>query len=244
MEKYWVLSNINLYRILCPPKLKSYNKRLGKPYEKEAPIYLEDNVDENIYLVSSGKVKLVNYDQSGKEIVRQIITKGGLFGENVLLGEPRRQEFAISCENNTSVCSMNLDTMQELMRNNNRFSTAIYKLIGLKIKKIERRIELLVGKNVTSRVASYIYDCHKEQDSLKIQNELSQKNIASLLATSRESVAKVFSKLKEEGIIDYTRKSIIIKNVDKLKNRGRLEKDIIVGFLKRFLEKCELGHKY
>jgi len=217
MNNFWSLENINVYKILCPPKLKGYNDEVGKRYSKEDVIYFEKNTDNNVYLVSGGKVKLINYDEKGNEIVRQIITKGGLFGENLILGDSVRNEFAVACDNKTAVCSMNLDTMRELMRTNERFSTAIYKFIGLKIKKIERRLDLLVGKDVPSRVACYIYDLYKDENSLILPNHLSQKELASLLAATRESINKVFTEFRKQNIVNVTRKKIEIIDLVRLK---------------------------
>ena len=220
MDKFWSLANIDVYKILCPPKLRGYEDEVGKKYAKEDVIYFDKNIDHNVYLVSRGKVKLINYDEHGNEIVRQIITKGGLFGENLLLGNDERSEFAVACDNNTSVCSMNITNMKDLMRTNERFSTAIYKMIGLKIRKIERRLDLLVGKDVKSRVASYFFDRYKEEESLHFENYLSQKELASLLAATRESVNKVIKDLRQNNIIDVTRKNVQILNLNELKRVG------------------------
>lgn len=217
MEKFWSLANINVYKILCPPKIDGYEEVVGKKYAKEDVIYFEKNKDYNVYLVSGGKVKLINYDENGNEIVRQIITKGGLFGENLILGNAERNEYAVACDNNTAVCSMNLQTMKDLMRTNENFSSAIYKLIGLKIRKIERRLDLLVGKDVKSRVACYIYDKYEEEGSLKFPNHLSQKELASLLAATRESINKVLKELREAQIANISRKEIQILNLEELK---------------------------
>ncbi|MCP3928246.1 MAG: Crp/Fnr family transcriptional regulator [Bacteroidetes bacterium] len=213
MEKYWSLEKINVYEILCPPKIKKESENIGKRYSKEEVVYFEENSDDNVYLVSNGKVKLVTYDNEGNEIIKQIITKGGLFGEKLLLNESVRKEFAVSCTNQTTICSMNIKNMKKLMRDNENFSTAVYKFIGFKFAKIERRLELLVGKDVTTRIASYIYDMYKETNQLTISQNLSQKEIGSLLGTSRESVAKIFNQLKSQNIIEYNRKKIIIKNL-------------------------------
>ena len=217
MNDYWVLSNIDLYDILCPPKVKDYAHKFGSCFTKGDVIYTQKQTDEKIYLVSKGKVKLVNYDEQGNEIVKHILVKGEVFGENIILHQSQREEFAIACEKDTTVCSLNLTAMQELMRKNNQFSTTIYKLIGYRLKKVERRLELLIGKAVPARIASFLYDFYTETGETKFQHHLSQKDIAALLATSRESVAKVFNQLKEEKVIDYDRRSVEILNADKLK---------------------------
>lgn len=216
MEKHWTLSNINIYSILCPTKLRNYNQDFGNRYAKEDVIYFEHKEDRNVYLVSGGKVKLINYDSKGNEIVRQILIKGELFGENLLLGELERNEFAVACDENTSICKVDITTLRELMRTNENFSTAVYKFIGLKFKKIERRLDLLVGKDVTTRIASYVMDLYRENGTLSFDTYLTQKDMAALLATSRESVAKVLSQLKTDGVINYSRSNIAIVELDKL----------------------------
>ena len=102
------------------------------------------------------------------------------------------------------------------MRNNERFETRIYKLIGLKLTKLERRLELLVGKDVEARIISFINDMHREKNSARLINYLSHDDIAKLLATSRASVTKTLNKLKQNGVIDYNRKEIFIHDARKL----------------------------
>ena len=216
MKSHWVLSNVNLYQILCPHKIDGYAKRSGKTYGKQDVIYSENQNDQNVYLVTKGKVKIVNYDKAGNELVRHILVKGELFGEKIVLNENSRDEFAVACSNGTEVCAMDLTTMHNLMRRNHRFETKIYKLISLKLRKVERRLELLVGKDVETRIITFIYDLYREDNQLRIANRLSHQDIAKLLATSRETVTKTFNKLKQEKVIDYNRREIIVTDVEKL----------------------------
>ena len=217
MKKIWALTHIDLYQILCPPKVKGFTNKHSVKLKDEEVIYSQNQIDNNVYLVSNGKVKIVTYDSSGKEIIKQILIKGELFGEKIVLNQNKRDEFAIACKDNTQVCSMNIQQMKGVMRNNERFETEVFKIIGFKLKKVERRLELLVGKDVESRIASFIYDSYIEKGNRKIVNNLSHLDISKLLATSRESVTKTFNKLKHENIIDYTRKEILILNPERLK---------------------------
>ena len=215
-QQYWALSNINLYNILCPIKIGKYDKDASHYYAKDDVIYAKNKVDYNIYMVNRGKVKLVNYDDKGREIVKQILVKGALFGEKILLDESKRNEYAVASEHKTTVCKMNLSAMKKLMRENESFATKIYRFIGLRLKKTERRLELLIGKDVSLRVACFIYDLHIEHQQPTFSHQFSQRDIASLLATSRESVAKAFNKMKFENVIDYNRREIVVKNAEKL----------------------------
>jgi len=216
MSKLWSLSNINLYDILCPTKLKGYVDENAMEVHKGDVIYSEYYGDKKIYLVSKGKVKIVSYDSLGNEIVKLILSKGELFGEKHIFGEVKSNEFAIACHNPTEVCAINIDEMRQLMRKNERFEAHIYKFIGLRLRKIERRLELLVGKDVETRIISFINDLKEDSSSPVVNNHLSHGDIAKLLGTSRESVTKVFNRLKKDGVIDYTRKEIKIHDPARL----------------------------
>ena len=216
MPKIWSLSNINLFEILCPPKLRGYVDQNAIEVGKGQVIYSEHQGENKVYLVSKGKVKIVTYDNQGNETVKLILSKGELFGEKNILGDIKSNEYAIACSNPTEVCAVNIGEMRKLMRDNQRFESSIYKFIGLRLKKIERRLELLIGKDVESRIVSFIHDLYEDTDSPTVTNHLSHSDIAKLLGTSRESVTKMFNRLKKDGIIDYTRKEIRIHKPTKL----------------------------
>jgi CRP-like cAMP-binding protein len=216
MHEIWSLSNINLYAILCPPKLKGYVDENAIALNKGQIVYSEHHGENKVYLVSKGKVKVVTYDNRGHEVVKLILAKGELFGEKHILGQKDTNEYAIACDNPTEVCAINIGEMKKLMRDNQRFETHIYKFIGMRLKRIERRLELLVGKDVETRIISFIYDLYEEQQTPIVANHLSHSDIASLLGTSRESVTKVFNSLKKRNIIDYTRKEIKVNNPEEL----------------------------
>lgn len=216
MNNYWCLSNVDFYNLLCPVKVEKYENKHSQIYKKEDIIYFEKQVNKKIYLVSKGKVKLVNYDEQGNEIFQHIVLQGELFGENAVLGDYQHNEFAVAADNNTNVCSINTDTLQQLMMENKDFSTTIFRYIAFRRRKISRRLELLIGKDVNARVTAYIFDLYKETEKINIKNRLTQAEIGKLLATSRESVARVFNNLKDKGVIDYSRKTIFIKDLSGL----------------------------
>ena len=121
------------------------------------------------YLIEKGKVKIGYYTEEGNEIVKAILSKGELFGEKAILGEEKRNEFAKSLENETSICPVDVNKIIELMRDNKPFSFKIYKLIGFRIKRLERRLEIIMFKDTKTRLLEFIdelcsdfgYDCDK-----------------------------------------------------------------------------------
>ena len=149
MECIWFFEDVNLFSVLCPHKFKAYKKQHDfNSYKKNDYIYFEEDQSNKVYLIEKGKVKIGCYSENGEEIVKAILSKGELFGEKAILGETKRDEFAQSMDNNTSICPVGVDTMHSLIRDNQNFSFKIYKFIGLRLKKLERRLQLLLFKDM------------------------------------------------------------------------------------------------
>jgi CRP-like cAMP-binding protein len=218
----WYLDNINLYDILCPPKIKGYVDKHFIRHDKNDIIYNQSAPVNKVYLISKGKVKVVYYSADGNEIIKAILIKGELFGEKALLGDQVRDEQAIAMTDDTRLCPLSIDKMYELMRNNGRFSLEISKIIGFRLKKMERRLERLLFKDAKTRLIEFIQDLIEEQqpDSsdniIEIKHFYTHNDIANLIGTTRETVTKLFNQFKQAGILEYSRRSIIISRKDDL----------------------------
>jgi CRP/FNR family transcriptional regulator, cyclic AMP receptor protein len=109
--------------------------------------------------------------------------------------------------------------MKNLMLDNKNFSLHIFKLIGLRMRKMERRIESLVAKDARTRIVEYLKDSAEESGrkvgtETLIKNNLTHQDIASLTGTSRQTVTTVLNELKENNLIYFDRKRILIRNLD------------------------------
>ena len=219
----WYLDNINLYDILCPPKIKGFVDKHFLRHNKNDIIYYSGTPDKKVYLISKGKVKVVHYSEEGNEIIKAILTKGELFGEEALWGDQARDEEAIAMTDDTQLCPLSVDKMYELMRKNGRFSLEISKIIGFRLKKMERRLERLLFKDAKTRLIEFIQDLIEEQTDqpdgrIEIRHYYTQSDIANLIGTTRETVTKLLNHFKQEGILEYTRKIIIIYKIEDFLN--------------------------
>jgi len=213
MKSLWVFEDVNLFGMLCPHKFKKYKAEHNfDAYKKKDYIYFEEDSANKVYLIEKGKVKIGYYSEDGHEIVKAILTRGELFGEKAILGENKRDEFAQSIDNNTSICPIGVQTMHELMRDNQSFSFKVYKFIGFKFKKLERRLQILLFKDAKTRLVEFLdelcndygYDCPKTGDHV-VKHPYTQKDIASLIGTSRPTLNILLNELKEEKVLDFNR---------------------------------------
>ena len=191
-------------------------------FKKNDFIYFANEKAKNIYMIAGGRIKIGHYNDEGKEVVKAILGEGEIFGELILTGEEVRTDFAQAMDDNTSVCPVSLDDMQALMVDNKELNFKIYKLIGLRIRKLERKIESLVFKDARTRIIEFLKDAaawkgKKVGFETMIPTKLTHKDIANLTGTSRQTVTTILNELKESNLIYFDRRKILIRDLEELK---------------------------
>jgi CRP/FNR family cyclic AMP-dependent transcriptional regulator len=218
MSALWYIENVDMYTLLCPHKFAEYSKNHQfKSFGKEDVIYWEEDAASSIYLIAEGKVKIVVYGENGEERIKAILGKGELFGEMALFGAEKRRECAVAIDTNTVLCPMSAETMNNLMRDYKDFALGIRKLIGGKLQKIERRMEILLFKDAETRLREFIKDLASESgqkrgETVIIKHIYTQQNIADLIGLARPTLNQIFNDLRAQGALDFKRGEICIKN--------------------------------
>ena len=218
----WYFEDTDLFEVLCPKKGPTIEEEhIPGVYKKDDFIYFKDQSSEKIYMVSSGRVKIGTYAPDGKEIVKAILTRGEVFGELALAGESVRQDFAQAMDHDTHVCDMTIEDLQGLMAEDKELSLKIMRIIGFRLRKVERKIESLVFKDARTRIVEFLKEMAEEKGQkvgfeTMIKNHLTHKDIASLTGTSRQTVTTVMNELREDNLINFDRRRILIRDLDKL----------------------------
>lgn len=219
----WYFESVNLFNILCPHKVKKMgDKHQFLLYKRDAFIYFPEDKADHIYMIASGRVKIGHYLDDGKEVISAILTTGEIFGELALAGEETRKDFAQVMDENTSICPLSIHDLKDLMLENKELSFKMLKLVGLRLMKLERKLESLVFKDARTRVVEFLKDAaswkgKKVGFETMIPTKLTHKDIAALTGTSRQTVTTILNELKERNLIYFDRKKILIRDLAQLK---------------------------
>ncbi|MBI1766924.1 MAG: Crp/Fnr family transcriptional regulator [Bacteroidetes bacterium] len=219
----WYFESVNLYDILCPHKVKPMAERHTFNYfKKDQFIYFPDEPAQYIYMIADGRVRIGHYLDDGKEVVSAILGMGEIFGELALAGEEKRRDFAQAMDDKTTVCPLSIDELKALMWENKELSFKMLKLVGLRLMKLERKLELLVFKDARTRVIEFIKDSaawkgKKVGYETLVPTKLTHKDIAALTGTSRQTVTTILNELKEKNLINFDRKKILVRDLENLR---------------------------
>jgi CRP/FNR family cyclic AMP-dependent transcriptional regulator len=217
----WYFESVNLYNVLCPHKVKKMgDKHEFIRYKKNQFVYVPDDTSSHIYLIVDGRVKIGHYLDDGREVTTAILTTGEVFGELALAGEDKRRDYAQTMSD-VVICPLTIEELRDLMYENKELSFKILKLIGLRLMKLERKLELLVFKDARTRIIEFLKDAaawkgKKVGFETMIPTRLTHKDIAALTGTSRQTVTTILNDLKERNLINFDRKKILIRDLASL----------------------------
>jgi CRP-like cAMP-binding protein len=157
---------------------------------------------------------------SGKEVTFEILEPGEIFGElEVLEGLPR--ETAAEALDDTLICVIRREDFDKYLEAHPNITVRLTKLIGLRLRRIQSRVEDLVFRDVPARLAHLLLELRKtdgvpDGTSIRLRVKLTHQEIANLIGCSRETVSTTLGQFREQGLIRMEGRSIAILNPDHL----------------------------
>jgi CRP/FNR family transcriptional regulator, cyclic AMP receptor protein len=221
--KYWYLHGHKLFRNLSFSEIDALCvlKRFKKSKKNEI-IDLPFSEKERIYFLKHGAIKLIKINEDGDEIVIDILQKGDLFGDLNLEKNPDGNEFFQVVSDEAILCTFFRENLEEVMQKKPDFALNYIKCIGFNFKKIQNSYKNILFRDAKTRLLlllNMIIEKENPQNAeFVLPNYLTQKDIAQLICTTRQTVISLFKELDEEGILHYSQKEIIIQDIQKLKN--------------------------
>jgi len=222
----WYLENIDVGGIFCPKKMGDH---IDGDHLKKVPkneyIYLPNQSSDKIFFITEGRIKIGSYADNGKEITKTILGKGEVFGELAMIGETERRDYALALED-TSLCIINSDEMKNLIKDHSSLSLFFMKMMGSKVIEMENRLESLVFKDSRSRIVEYLAEMVRKRGQRVgyewvVRNFITHQEIANLTATSRQTVTTVLNELRNDDILTFNRKRLLVRDLDRLKSEIR-----------------------
>jgi len=220
-EKIWCLKNCDIFAKLQPDQLSQLEKRSRmREFPARSPVYLPSAAADSVFLLAKGMVKVCNLTTDGKKSILAFIEPGEMFGEMAIFDSERRDEFVESIEPAT-VVMIPADEIQRLMAEQNGVAIAITKMVGMRRRRVERRLKNLLFLSNRDRLIHLLLDLAEqfgvcEVDGIRLRIKLAHQEIANLMGSTRETVTILLGQLKAEGFIDVGRRKIVLTNPKRL----------------------------
>jgi len=189
--------------------------------QRNCSIYSKGESSAYLYILLRGSIKLCSFSEDSREIIKDILSPITIFGELGLVGEKERQENALSMQDEVQTLRVPTESFRKLMRKHPTLSLDIVDWLGSRLRRAESRLEALMFKDARERIIDFLKDSAENQGKkvgfeLLIKHSMTQQDIANYTGTSRQTVTSVLNELRKSNLIYFNRRSILIRDLERL----------------------------
>ena len=167
---------------------------------------------DSLYIVISGRLKVLMSDEQGREVILSMLGPGEFFGEMGLLDDSPRSASVVSVEPCDLLSISKTDFKRSLAEN---FDLSLTVMRGLvkRLREADQKIGSLALMDVYGRVARLLLEMAEDVDGEKvIVKKLTKQDIAKMIGASREMVSRVMKDLQLGGYIEVRGRSIVLRD--------------------------------
>lgn len=193
-----------------------------KRYRAEEQIIDRDSDTRDVFFVVSGKVRIVNYSLSGREVTLGEVAAGGHFGELAALdGEPRSA--SVMALEDTVIAAMPPEHFLRVIQVHPEATLFILQSLSRIVRRSTERIMDLSTLGANNRVHAELLRlaraaAAKNANQATISPIPVHSDIASRVSTTRETVARVLNELAREGIVKREKDALKVLDIDALES--------------------------
>jgi len=167
---------------------------------------------DSLYIVLSGRLKVMMSDSEGKEVILAILGPGEFFGEMGLIDDEPRSATVISIEP-CELLSIAKRDFKKYMAENFDMTMAVMRGLVKRLREADRKIGSLALLDVYGRVARLLLDMAENVDGEKVVTKrLPKQDIAKMIGASREMVSRVMKDLQTGGYIEMRGSTIVLRD--------------------------------
>lgn len=185
-----------------------------KSFKKKANVFSEGDTPFNIFFIKSGSVKTFKSHPDGKELITNIYHANDFFGFEPILEGNVYQDSANALEDSEVITIPKYDFIT-LLQSHPDVSNGFISLLCKKVADKEKQLLNLAYSSVRQRTAEALLSLHQLTDA-KENIQISRDDLAKIVGTAAESVIRVLSDFKDEGLVEIETGKIKITQPAKL----------------------------
>lgn len=177
---------------------------ITRSYKANEILFYENDICNSLGIVLEGEIKIASMTFKGNEVIYNSLTKGRMFGNNLIFSNDNKYRGDVKTTKNSKVALIDKDNLVLILMNNKTFLEEYLAIQSEFTKSLNTKIKLLTFDNAKERLLYYLFIN---------DNRIIYKNVTSLakqLYLSREATSRLLSLLEKENIIVKHKHEIIL----------------------------------
>lgn len=186
-------------------------------YNKGESICKHGAFASNIIYLKEGLAK-VFMEGLNESLILRIIPPGNLIGLTSVLEGNEVFHYSASAYVDSRASLINLNAFRQVLTSNPKFATSVINILCENSLQTFGRFYSITHKQTFGRLADILL-CLSERifKNTVFELNLTRKELAELTGMSTESVIRMLTKFKNDGLIEINGKSLMVKNYDLLR---------------------------
>lgn len=215
LKKCSLFKHLNVHDII---NTLSFIEYTINDYVADEYIAFEEDHLSNIGIILSGTICIQKIYPSGKTINLTTMNTGDIFGEVIVFSDTKNYPATIVSSSNSEIMFISKSNILKLCKSNIYFLENLMNLLSNKVLLLNKKLTLLSHNTIKEKISSFLVSEYQKQNTLTIKLYSSKKHISEQMGITRPSFSRELIKMKEEGLIDYDKKTITIKNLLYIEN--------------------------
>ena len=190
-----------------------------KKLDKDTTVFHAGDPADAVFVVASGRVKVVITSSDGKEFILTVLGAGQVFGEMALLESAPRSASVVTLSA-VEVLVISRADFQRLLDSNARISQRLMAILSRRLRRANAKMESLAYMDVAGRLARYLLDLARDHgqrlgNGWVVVRRPTHSDIAHSIGTSRETVSRLINEFEEgfglvnKGKFTYIRENLL-----------------------------------
>ena len=169
----------------------------------------EGETSKRLGIVLEGKVRVKAYSLGGKNFTLNTLEPGQLFGDVLIYGTTSKSyPGVLITKGTTRIAFIPNEEFEQFLFNDNDLLRNFLSLLSEKAYSMNLKSKLLSQDSIRDKILFYLQQQKIIQKSNIIKLNMSKEELANLLFVQRPSLSRELIKMKQEGLIQYDRKTI------------------------------------
>ena len=209
-----LLKDVLLFSSLEDNELNQVRKQMVlREYKKNQIILREEQTSEFMYVIISGKVKIYQVSDAGREIILAVHKAGEFFGEMSLI-DGKTVPAAVSAVENSLVAVISRYDFYSMLHAHEQVLDNLLRILCSRIRESWRKIQMLNFNDATHRIKMLLLILAEEYGEktakgITLRIKLIHQDIADMTGLTRETVTRVLDKLKKSGEMTINKDKLI-----------------------------------
>lgn len=218
LQRFSIFKNLSDYEM--NPVVDLAKRRL---YRNGSHVFMQGDPLKNVYFIHQGQVKIYKTDLNGKEQIVNVLQPGDMFPHQ---GFFRQDDYPAHAEavGDIVLIYIPIQSFEDFLITHPEISIKLFRVLGDIIVDLQSRLEEKILYNTFDQIIMLLLRLIKshgekiDEDKTRITTQFTNRELANMIGSSRETVSRTLTKLKNKQCIETDHNGLIIVYPEILKD--------------------------